>query len=95
LSLAPGDVVVMGSDGLFDNLFDEEIAAIVADALPPSAGSCSQQAIQRCAQRLVEAARDCSMDEESLTPWSERQTQLQRESEMKKPFFFRSKEVRG
>ncbi len=30
--VAPGDVMVLASDGLFDNLFDEEIANIV-DAL--------------------------------------------------------------
>ena len=30
--VGPGDVMIMASDGLFDNLFDEEIANIV-DAL--------------------------------------------------------------
>jgi len=34
-TLLPGDVVVVGSDGLFDNLWDTEIAATVALALDP------------------------------------------------------------
>ena len=29
LQVAPGDVLVVASDGLFDNLFDEEIANLV------------------------------------------------------------------
>jgi serine/threonine protein phosphatase PrpC len=29
MQVAPGDTMVIASDGLFDNLFDEEIAEIV------------------------------------------------------------------
>eukprot|EP01013_Petalomonas_cantuscygni_P016770 TRINITY_DN33820_c0_g1_i1.p1 TRINITY_DN33820_c0_g1~~TRINITY_DN33820_c0_g1_i1.p1 ORF type:complete len:365 (-),score=95.91 TRINITY_DN33820_c0_g1_i1:136-1230(-) len=40
VSVRPGDFVVVGTDGLFDNVFDDEIAAIVAagspSAEPPS-----------------------------------------------------------
>jgi hypothetical protein len=36
LKIQAGDIVVMGSDGLFDNVFDEEIVDIVnSNCLPP------------------------------------------------------------
>lgn len=36
LNVQPGDLIVMGSDGLFDNLFDEEIVAIAAMSAEPA-----------------------------------------------------------
>ncbi len=38
LEVRPGDVVVMGSDGLFDNLHDEEVAACLEQDLLGSRG---------------------------------------------------------
>jgi hypothetical protein len=33
LGLAPGDVVVAGSDGLFDNMWDDQLEELVAKGL--------------------------------------------------------------
>jgi len=33
VELEPGDVVVFGSDGLFDNVWDHDIAAVVTDSI--------------------------------------------------------------
>jgi len=30
VSLQPGDVIVAGSDGLFDNMYDQDIVSVVA-----------------------------------------------------------------
>jgi hypothetical protein len=35
VSIYEGDIVVMGSDGVFDNLFIDEVIAIVNEMLPP------------------------------------------------------------
>lgn len=60
----PGDVVVVGSDGLWDNLSDEEVVATVEAALlegqPPSA----------VAQALGFAAFAASVDRRRETPYS-------------------------
>merc|ERR1719439_237867 len=36
VSIYEGDIVVMGSDGVFDNLFIDEVIAIVNEMLPPA-----------------------------------------------------------
>ena len=33
IEMEPGDAVVFGSDGLFDNVWDEDIAAVVTDSI--------------------------------------------------------------
>ncbi|KAL8146355.1 hypothetical protein AgCh_004192 [Apium graveolens] len=33
ISVAPGDVIVAATDGLFDNLFNDEVTSIVADGM--------------------------------------------------------------
>merc|ERR1712190_678675 len=38
VSAYEGDIIVMGSDGVFDNLFIDEIVNICNDMLPPSSG---------------------------------------------------------
>jgi len=58
----PGDVVVLGTDGLFDNLFDADITEIVS-----TAGARAHP--QDVAQRLARKAYDTSMSE-SDTPFS-------------------------
>jgi len=36
LNVQPGDLIIMGTDGLFDNLYDEEIVAIAAMSAEPA-----------------------------------------------------------
>ena len=64
LPVAKGDVLVMGSDGLLDNLSDADIASEVgrlkaAGARPPAV-----------AQALAKAAYDNSVDKKKVTPYS-------------------------
>lgn len=64
ITVAPGDVVVAGTDGLFDNLYNKEIAAVVADAtkdgLSPDA----------TAQKIAAFARLRALDRKRQTPFS-------------------------
>ncbi|XP_022859951.1 probable protein phosphatase 2C 55, partial [Olea europaea var. sylvestris] len=64
VTVAPGDVVVTGTDGLFDNLYNKEIAVVVADAardgLSPDA----------TAQKIAAFARLRSLDRKQQTPFS-------------------------
>merc|ERR1719401_2502541 len=39
VSIYEGDIVVMGSDGVFDNLFIDEVISICNEMLPPSRGA--------------------------------------------------------
>ena len=56
LPVAAGDVIVLGTDGLFDNVFDPEVAALVAASL--QAGMDPQAAAQRIAAVAQMRAKD-------------------------------------
>ncbi|KAG5050942.1 hypothetical protein JHK87_003140 [Glycine soja] len=64
IPVAPGDVVVVGTDGLFDNLYNDEVAEIVLDAaragLEPLV----------TAQRIAVLARQRALDRNRQTPFS-------------------------
>lgn len=64
LPLAPGDVVVLGSDGLWDNLDDDGLLAAVADA------DAARELAAALARRLASAAFDGSVDKKRATPYS-------------------------
>jgi protein phosphatase PTC7 len=57
-----GDVIIMASDGLYDNLFDSEIIGIVNE--------CHTQPAQEIAKRLTLAAFVNSKDNTKLSPFS-------------------------
>lgn len=59
--LAPGDVLVIASDGLYDNIFDEQILQILESSAgqPPAAQ----------AQLLVDAARAVQEDPSAVVPY--------------------------
>ncbi len=64
--LAPGEVLILGSDGLWDNLHDAEIADVVqaaADAKPPASPAALARAI-------AAAAFERSMQKRASTPYS-------------------------
>lgn len=55
----PGDVIVLGSDGLFDNLGDDDIASVLeryCSTVPRIQGLGSQEAVERDSQQLQRAA---------------------------------------
>lgn len=56
VSAYEGDIVIMGSDGVFDNLFLDEVVMMCNEALPPKSGSFSPTVpgiLGDLAQRLV------------------------------------------
>jgi protein phosphatase PTC7 len=63
-----GDVVVAGSDGLFDNVFDEEIASVV-NAAYASAGDAASAA-ESAAKALVKVARKHAEDKKYDSPYA-------------------------
>ncbi|KAK9806298.1 hypothetical protein WJX72_009199 [[Myrmecia] bisecta] len=62
--VAPGDVVILGTDGLFDNLSDEQILAEVREQHKAGAQPTT------IARHLTFKAFDNSMDKHSETPYS-------------------------
>ena len=63
-----GDIVVLGSDGLFDNVFDEEIASVVSRAFA-GAGDASSKS-QAAAKALVKVAREHASDKKYDSPYA-------------------------
>lgn len=59
-----GDVVVAGSDGLFDNLYAKEVAALVGDAVKGGLGP------DDTAQKIAASARVRALDRKHQTPFS-------------------------
>ncbi|XP_027346125.1 probable protein phosphatase 2C 55 [Abrus precatorius] len=64
IPVAPGDVVIAGTDGLFDNLYNNEVAEIVLQAV--SAGL----EPQITAQQIAALARQRALDRNRQTPFS-------------------------
>ena len=68
-----GDVVVLGSDGLWDNLFDDEVAAITQGAL--RAARTPREMPAAAARAVAHAALEASTDRHKVTPISVRFTE--------------------
>jgi len=68
--LLEGDVIVMGSDGIFDNIFDEQITDIVQANFAKHGKGNEQSAVNSCVSQLVELARDQSLSRNIDTPFS-------------------------
>ncbi|KAF3593534.1 hypothetical protein DY000_02024384 [Brassica cretica] len=62
--VAPGDVIIAGTDGLFDNLYNNEITATVVQAV--RAGTYPQVT----AQKIAALARQRAQDKNRQTPFS-------------------------
>ncbi|XP_055834613.1 probable protein phosphatase 2C 55 isoform X1 [Solanum dulcamara] len=64
ITVAAGDVIIAGTDGLFDNLYSSDITAVVVHAtranLPP----------QVAAQKIAALARQRALDKNRQTPFS-------------------------
>ncbi|PHT61931.1 putative protein phosphatase 2C 55 [Capsicum annuum] len=64
IPVAPGDVIIAGTDGLFDNLYNNDISAVVGHAtragLPP----------QVVAQKIAALARQRAQDQKQANPFS-------------------------
>ncbi|XP_015972645.1 probable protein phosphatase 2C 55 [Arachis duranensis] len=64
IAVAPGDVIVAGTDGLFDNLYNNEITAVVVHAVRAGFGP------QVTAQKIAALARQRALDKNRQTPFS-------------------------
>lgn len=62
--VAPGDVIIAGTDGLFDNLYNNDIIAIVVHAVRAGFGP------QVTAQKIAALARQRAQDKNRQTPFS-------------------------
>ncbi|XP_068313160.1 probable protein phosphatase 2C 55 [Pyrus communis] len=62
--VAPRDVIVAGTDGLFDNLYNNEITAVVVHAIRAGLGP------QVTAQKIAALARQRAQDRDRQTPFS-------------------------
>ncbi len=70
----PGDVLVFGSDGLFDNVSDERIVDIVDDTLAKGGAPPATKAREIC-HALASSAFAASTDKAAATPYSEAASQ--------------------
>lgn len=59
-----GDVIVAGTDGLFDNLYDSELTTVVVQAVRSGMGP------QVTAQNVADLARTRAQDRNRQTPFS-------------------------
>nr|CAB3476157.1 unnamed protein product [Digitaria exilis] len=60
VNLMDGDIIVSGSDGLFDNIFDQEIVSIISES----------PGVDKAAKALAELARKHSVDVKFDSPYS-------------------------
>lgn len=65
VAVVPGDVLIVGTDGLFDNLYDEDISGVVFQATKAGLGP------QMTAQRIAELAQQRAMDYTKSSPFSD------------------------
>lgn len=64
IPVAPGDVIIAGTDGLFDNLYNNDITAVVVHATRAGLGP------QVTAQKIAALARQRAQDKNRQTPFS-------------------------
>ncbi|KAJ6929985.1 protein phosphatase 2C 80 isoform X2 [Populus alba x Populus x berolinensis] len=64
IPVTPGDVIIAGTDGLFDNLYNNEVAAVVVHAIRTGLGP------EAAAQKIAALARQRAVDRNQQTPFS-------------------------
>lgn len=64
IPVAPGDVVVVGTDGLFDNLYNDEVTEVVLHSVRAGLEP------QVTAQKIAVLARQRALDRNRPTPFS-------------------------
>ncbi|XP_075495539.1 putative protein phosphatase 2C 55 [Primulina tabacum] len=64
IPIAPGDVIIAGTDGLFDNLYNSDVTAVVVHAVRAGLGP------QVAAQKIAALARQRAEDKNRQTPFS-------------------------
>ena len=69
-AVKPGDLVVAGSDGLFDNVFDEDIARIATAAAASVRGAGALSAARAASEQLAATARKHAEDPLYESPYA-------------------------
>lgn len=64
IPVASGDVIIAGTDGLFDNLYNSEVTAVVVHAVRTGLEP------QAAAQKIAALARQRALDKNRQTPFS-------------------------
>lgn len=64
-----GDIVLLGSDGLFDNIFDHDIVDIINHCSTPTPNA------QKIADELMKRAREVAEDSRGVSPFQDRAIQ--------------------
>jgi len=62
--VAPGDIIVAGTDGLFDNMYNNDIVGVVVGATRARLGP------QATAQKIAALARQRALDTKRQSPFS-------------------------
>ena len=81
-ALRPGDVLVLGSDGLYDNLSDEDIADLITKTAGTTANKTNSTAAwshalaSSCARVLASHAFEASVNKTADTPYSRAATEF-------------------
>lgn len=71
LEVQPGDVVVAASDGLWDNMWDEQVLQLLAGCgLGAGRPEDPRAAVEAASRRIAQHALANSHDKEMRTPWS-------------------------
>jgi protein phosphatase PTC7 len=72
IDLLPQDIILMGSDGIFDNLSESAICKVVASCstLPPPSSTSTTSPAARIAKTVVEESRRVSLDVYADTPYA-------------------------
>ena len=75
-----GDVIVMASDGFFDNVWDDDLCSLVQQfsAQPHRSGQWGPHGAEALATALVKYAGDRSRDQAYKSPWSVESAQQRR-----------------
>lgn len=64
IPVVPGDVIIAGTDGLFDNLYNNEVTAVVVHAVRAGLEP------RVTAQKIAALARQRALDKSRQTPFS-------------------------
>tara|TARA_B110000977_G_scaffold84370_1_gene112673 strand:- start:14694 stop:16037 length:1344 start_codon:yes stop_codon:yes gene_type:complete len=69
-TVKPGDLVIAGTDGLFDNVFDDEIASVATAAVASVAGAGALSAARAASEQLAAVARKHAEDPLFESPYA-------------------------
>ncbi|KAF4320666.1 hypothetical protein BBO99_00003679 [Phytophthora kernoviae] len=69
LNIQEGDVIVLGTDGLFDNLFPKQITSLL-DTVLPSSSELDQHSMEKVASCIAHTAHKAAKGTKTKTPFA-------------------------